>query len=329
MGFQSAWIVTDTNGVILGLPPHFSDVNFDDAGTGVCYIWLLSFEGDLQGDTVGGNANDIIGCHALSNPITVERSDTSESCPIINVTVNAIINEITGTGNVELKNIGSDSIDVSSFYLCNFPAYILIDTLTVICGSLKIAPGEFVTIDASSLGLSSSDGELGLYSDDSFSSSSSILDYVEWGSSGHQRASVAINAGIWSQGDMATAFAADMSLLYDGNGDAGSDWAEGAINECDENNIIGIQSNEEPLFSFKISPNPVFGEASLKFYNKSGTSRGLMYIYDQTGSIRMNEVIFVEDGYERRLDFSHLERGIYFIKIFSSDQSYYSKFIVH
>ena len=82
MGSQSAWVVTDTNGVILGLPPHFSDVNFDDAGTGVCYIWLLSFEGDLQGDTVGGNANDIIGCHALSNPITVNRS-TPEAATLL------------------------------------------------------------------------------------------------------------------------------------------------------------------------------------------------------------------------------------------------------
>ena len=47
--------------------------------------------------------------------------------------------------------------------------------------------------------LSPDSGEVGLYSISSFSSSDAILGYVEWGSSGHGRSSVAVAAGIWDR----------------------------------------------------------------------------------------------------------------------------------
>jgi len=73
-GTNSAWVVTDDQGNILGLPPMPSVVDFDDAGTGVCLIWHLSFEDGLVGAEVGLNAADLQGCYDLSNPITVNRN---------------------------------------------------------------------------------------------------------------------------------------------------------------------------------------------------------------------------------------------------------------
>ena len=61
-GTNSAWVVTDEQGNILGLPPMPSAVDFDGAGIGTCLIWHLSFENGLEGAAVGNNAADLQGC---------------------------------------------------------------------------------------------------------------------------------------------------------------------------------------------------------------------------------------------------------------------------
>ena len=73
-GTNSAWVVTDLDGNILGLPPTPEAVNFDDAGAGICLVWHLSFEDGLMGAAVGMNAADLQGCYDLSNPISVVRT---------------------------------------------------------------------------------------------------------------------------------------------------------------------------------------------------------------------------------------------------------------
>lgn len=75
-GTNSQWVVTDDQGVILGLPPMLSAVDFDDAGIGTCLVWHLSFEDGLEGAAVGNNAADLTGCFNLSNPIEVNRTTT-------------------------------------------------------------------------------------------------------------------------------------------------------------------------------------------------------------------------------------------------------------
>ncbi len=71
-GSNSAWVITDAQGNILGLPaaPPF---DLDGAGVGTCLIWYLRFEDGLTGAAVGNNAADLMGCFDLSNPLTVER----------------------------------------------------------------------------------------------------------------------------------------------------------------------------------------------------------------------------------------------------------------
>jgi len=86
-GTNSQWVVTDVNGVILGLPGSPSEVDFDVAGVGTCLIWNLSFEDGLTGATVGANANDLMGCFGLSNPISVIREDCTPSCPAVGGTL--------------------------------------------------------------------------------------------------------------------------------------------------------------------------------------------------------------------------------------------------
>jgi hypothetical protein len=57
-----------------------------------------------------------------------------------------------------------------------------------------------------------------------------MVDYVEWGSTGHTRSEVAVAASIWQTGDFITAPAAGMSVLWDGTDDSVSSWSTGASN---------------------------------------------------------------------------------------------------
>lgn len=82
VGPNSAWVVTDEDGLILALPPTPEVVDFDGAGPGTCFIWHLSFENGLVGAEVGMNANDLQGCFSLSNAITVTKVEDGPLCVI-------------------------------------------------------------------------------------------------------------------------------------------------------------------------------------------------------------------------------------------------------
>ncbi len=146
-----------------------------------------------------------------------------------------VINEILPTGTVELKNIGNETVDVSGYWLCDFPAYQQIQNSNITCGEMMLGAGEILAVDDFNT-IAPDDGEMGLYSTNSFGNASAMLDYVEWGASGHQRSSVAVAAGIWTAGDFVPAFTAGASLEYDGEGDASENWTEQSNPTiCEEN----------------------------------------------------------------------------------------------
>mgnify|MGYP000212248076 CR=1 FL=1 len=62
-GDNGSFIITDDANNILGLPPDITALqseNFDGAPVGVCYIWYVSYNNNLEGLTVGENTNDIL-----------------------------------------------------------------------------------------------------------------------------------------------------------------------------------------------------------------------------------------------------------------------------
>ncbi len=97
-GGTDRFVITDEDGTILGLPGG-SPIDFEGAGVGICYIWNLNSNGTITGLVVGGNVNDIEGCHGFSNPVVVNRSSADggaatrsvllynmESCDATNIT---------------------------------------------------------------------------------------------------------------------------------------------------------------------------------------------------------------------------------------------------
>ena len=149
-----------------------------------------------------------------------------------------VINEIQPNVNrVELKNTGAMPADVSTMIFCNFPDYSDLDELTIIGeGSLIIAPGGFLVLEGHPF--DNADGELGLYVDSNFGSSASIRDYVEYGTSGHARSSVAMAAGIWNMGDFVPYSNIEESIQYTGSGNSSSSWFSAAPTFGAENTDI-------------------------------------------------------------------------------------------
>ncbi len=72
-GSNTAWVLTNNIGDIIGLPagPPF---DFDQAGSGICFIYHLAFEGAIEGLAIDLNINDITGCYDFSNRIMVTRN---------------------------------------------------------------------------------------------------------------------------------------------------------------------------------------------------------------------------------------------------------------
>ena len=50
-----------------------SQVNFDDAGAGLCLIWHLSYEDGLTGLAMGNTLSQLVGCYSFSDSIPVNR----------------------------------------------------------------------------------------------------------------------------------------------------------------------------------------------------------------------------------------------------------------
>jgi len=167
-----------------------------------------------------------------------------------------VINEIRASdSNIELKNIGASTVDISTYWLCEFPTYNQLNSTATVCGDLNLDAGEIVMVDLT-FSLSATDGELGLYINSDFGNPAGIVDYVEWGSTGHVRSIVAQAAGIWTAGDFVPAWDDCNSLEYDGSGDLSSDWVP--QNEptmpCIENSLDGCFVLPIQLLSFHVTP---------------------------------------------------------------------------
>ena len=110
-------------------------------------------------------------------------------------------------GWVLLQNTGNTPWSLTGHYLCQRPNYFALPDVTIPAGDIYWI-GVGAAIDAPGVGANGAvgsfdpdGGEVGLYSSNSFGDANAILSYVEWGSTGHGRSSVAVAAGIWSTGD--------------------------------------------------------------------------------------------------------------------------------
>ena len=158
----------------------------------------------------GGLASAVVNteCAKIEFPTTVEAS--TGGLQIIQVGLDTSFDrpgELFQEGWVLLQNTGNTPWDLTGHYLCQRPNYFALPDVTIPAGDIYWI-GVGAAIDVPGVGANGAvgsfdpgGGEVGLYSSNSFGDADAILSYVEWGSTGHGRSSVAVAAGIWSTGD--------------------------------------------------------------------------------------------------------------------------------
>jgi hypothetical protein len=259
-------------------------------------------------DTLSSECADISG-----NAITV----TKEACPGM-----PIINEISSAGLIEILNIGVDSINLAGYQLCNNGNYQELVAADVNCGELFLAPGEFVVIDYNAITLDPSDGEMALYIDANFGSNQSIVDYVQWGATSHLRTNIAIGAGIWTAGDAVAPFAASSSLLYDGDGDASTDWSQGTTSPC-SSNLNDPNSSTE--FSYKLYPVPAKDMITVELSEQSDDAVHIE-IYDGQSRAVMSSIY--KNTKQTNVMVDQMQAGIYYMRVTVGNRTSVKKFLI-
>ena len=146
-----------------------------------------------------------------------------------------IIEVEPSSNTIIIKNFGGSTVDISTYRLCALFKYTsnLTSGITVNSGSMNLTAGSEVEFIApggasSSWGNLTSNSDLGLYeASGSFGSTTAMIDFVQWGSGGHGRESVANSKGIWTSGEFVSG---DEPYSYIGNGsENGASFWEGLV----------------------------------------------------------------------------------------------------
>ncbi|MCF6213613.1 MAG: T9SS type A sorting domain-containing protein [Flavobacteriaceae bacterium] len=200
------------------------------------------------------------------------------------------------TDVITIHNYGSTSVDISNYQICRRRVYKTLNLLTINSGSLTLQAGSDVVLSSTALDATSSD--LGLYLDSNFTSPSSMLDYLQWGTGGFSgRESVAVAKGIWTSG---TFLGSTGPYFYNGNGTQNgmSFWS---------NTVLGIKDIAFGNQTY-IYPNPTKNSINIK--NGSNQKIIRTELFDILG-----KQIILNRNLVNSISLSKLSSGIYYIRL--------------
>jgi hypothetical protein len=225
-----------------------------------------------------------------------------------------VVNEVSAnlfSDLVEVKNISGSSLDISTYYICSFPAYEQFLDLVIECeeiegGGFVLEPGEIITISGHDLG--SADGEVGIYTDDQFDDPDFIISYVQYGSAGHEREDEAVAAGVWTAGQFCTTpnFNGGQTLAYDGTGITAADWFTSLLPSPCIENITAIDEFAATT-ALVLYPNPVTD----KLVIESNLS-GIVQLINIQGAVVME---FNKRSVIETIQLNDLQPGLYIARI--------------
>lgn len=146
-------------------------------------------------------------------PTTITSTTTTTTLPPNAAAAFGLTQVVFGESSfIVVTNWGNDTGNLEGLWICQFPSYKSLP-------SIELAPGEQALIglarvpppDLAGMAVitdlgpaigefNAESGEVALYDSSSFDDPNSLIAYVEWGEPGHTRSSVAIAAGLWSEG---------------------------------------------------------------------------------------------------------------------------------
>lgn len=210
------------------------------------------------------------------------------------------------TNSVTLKNFGSSSEPISGLWLCNFPAYGQVSSMTAVT---SLDAGEEVSF-GSSVNFAPADGEFGLYTSASFASSAAMIDYIQWGSAGHQRENVAVASGVWDAGTFINV-APPFEYTGDGSENGVAFWSTLGINDFKQES------------SLRLYPNPSNSILNIEF--NSSVAEGTIEIFDILGKQVLRQSIAFNNL--TQIDVADWETGLYLVKISSENGEETKRFV--
>jgi hypothetical protein len=144
---------------------------------------------------------------------TSASNGTTTTQPVVSVEARFALGTVVfgEQGRIEVVNMGPQAANVHGEWIAIHPFYLELPSAIVEVGDhVTIGFDEVATPEAlvHASGLlpapTADGGEIGLYENGSFGDPSSIVDYVEWGESGHFRSTVAVAAGVWAEDRVVT-----------------------------------------------------------------------------------------------------------------------------
>ncbi|MCZ6681194.1 MAG: T9SS type A sorting domain-containing protein [Candidatus Poribacteria bacterium] len=178
---------------------------------------------------------------------------------------------------IEIVNMGASTVDISNWVLCSLFTYPSISSLTVVEGSTNLEPGGIVVL--SGFALNDAGADLGLYDSRNFTSPAAMQSFVQWGSGGNGRESVAVQKGIWAAGEFVPAVAAGNSIEYSGVGSSAAAWFDQAAPN------FGVFGEEEAVFGVALE---LVGEDAL---STNDAVAGVTYTLSVTNTGNQDDTI--------------------------------------
>ena len=237
--------------------------------------------------------NDMVGAgNWASAPATPGEANAGPIVVVNDIRINEVSHgEIAFQGSrnwVELYNAGDGEVDISQLFLCDFPSYPRIADLTVLSGSTTLAAGEYVVLDWSNI---DDDAEVGLYqanAEGDFGNASLMIDYMQYGSAGHQREGIAVEAGVWTAGEFVALSLTSETLQYFDNDMVGAgNWASSPATPGLENELVRTSTEDFDALptEFKLYgnyPNP-FNPTTTIVYDLSESGHVSLKVYSILG----------------------------------------------
>ena len=171
----------------------------------------------------------------LSSTPTTEQVTTTP--PVVTIDARFLLSTVVfgDQGWIEVINTGPQAGNIHGHWIAIHPFYLELPSTIVEVGqtvrvSLDPDADPEVVVGAAGLlpVLVAPAGEVGLYSSGNFGDPNSIVDYLEWGSGGHFRSTVAIAAGIWDENSVVPMEGSEGGLRVTEGGDAAAEPVEAA-----------------------------------------------------------------------------------------------------
>lgn len=147
----------------------------------------------------------------------------------------------TSTTQVTITNLGDETQDISSYWVCLGPGqYRQLSALDIVSGDYDLQSDESVTFIFPLIEDENNDGAggLGLFSTNSFGSvnPSIYVDFMQWGGSNQDRSAQAVTAGLW---DSVSNFVGLQSPYTTESGGSAAAWMGTCAPDAAEIQIIG------------------------------------------------------------------------------------------